>query len=79
MYIAFRARSRSRSPAIFAVGTSPDDAVLAAKIRCSGDSAAYDRDALAPDIETLPCSEALAARYADDETGIGTSKNRASG
>ena len=70
MYIAIPARSRVQPPGIFAVGVSPADAVLAAKIRCSGDSARYDRDALSPELVTLPCSDALAARYAQGETVI---------
>ena len=70
MYIAFPARSRVQPPAIFAVGASRDDAVLAAKIRCSGDSERYDRDSLAPELDTLPCSDALAARHAQDTARI---------
>ena len=70
MYIAFPAHSRNRPAAIFAVGVSRDDAVLAAKIQYAGDSQRYDRDALSPDLDTLPCSDALAARYAQSEPEI---------
>ena len=65
MYIAFPCRSRKQPPDIFGVGVSAEDVVLAAKIQCWGDSERYDRDALAPELDTLPCSDALAARYAE--------------
>ena len=77
MYIAFPRRSRKQPPDIFGIGVSADDAVLAAKIQCSGDSERYDRDALAPELDTAPCSDALAARYA--ETGARTDYRIADG
>ena len=65
MYIAFPRRSPKQPPDIFGVGVSAEDAVLAAKIQCWGDSERYDRDALAPELDTVRCSDALAARYAE--------------
>ena len=69
-HIAFPHHVRRGAPRIFGAGSTAGDALVASKVACAGDTETYDRDALAPELRTAPCTPALAARVASGDRDI---------